>query len=76
MKFSTCFRLVLILSNAISCFYSTALADVITPNGLNVQKFAALHEFQNRHAQAKERINDFVRGHFYGYTQCFLSLYY
>jgi len=42
-------------------------ADVILPNGLNVQKFAALHEFQNRHALAKERINDFVRGHFYGH---------
>lgn len=41
--------------------------DVIVPNGLNVQKFAALHEFQNRHALAKERINDFVRGHFYGH---------
>lgn len=40
--------------------------DVILPNGLNVQKFAALHEFQNRHALAKERINDFIRGHFYG----------
>jgi len=41
-------------------------SDVIVPNGLNVQKFAALHEFQNKHALAKERINDFVRGHFYG----------
>jgi len=42
-------------------------ADVIVPNGLNVQKFAALHEFQNRHALAKEKINDFVRGHFHGH---------
>jgi len=41
--------------------------DVIVPNGLNVLKFAALHEFQNRHALAKERINDFIRGHFYGH---------
>lgn len=40
--------------------------DVITPNGLNVKKFAALHEFQNLHALSKEKINDFVRGHFYG----------
>ncbi|KAF2345981.1 Glycogen synthase [Trinorchestia longiramus] len=40
--------------------------DVITPNGLNVKKFAALHEFQNLHALAKEKINDFVRGHFHG----------
>ncbi|KAL8561691.1 hypothetical protein ACOMHN_054988 [Nucella lapillus] len=41
--------------------------DVITPNGLNVVKFSALHEFQNLHAINKERLNDFVRGHFYGH---------
>ncbi|KAK7075291.1 Glycogen [starch] synthase, liver [Halocaridina rubra] len=41
--------------------------DIITPNGLNVKKFAALHEFQNLHAMSKEKINDFIRGHFYGH---------
>ncbi|CAL1278683.1 unnamed protein product [Larinioides sclopetarius] len=41
--------------------------DVITPNGLNVKKFSAIHEFQNLHAVAKEKIHDFVRGHFYGH---------
>lgn len=41
--------------------------DVITPNGLNVIKFAALHEFQNRHAVAKEKLNQFIQGHFYGH---------
>lgn len=41
--------------------------DVITPNGLNVKKFSALHEFQNLHAIYKEKINEFVRGHFYGH---------
>jgi glycogen(starch) synthase len=40
--------------------------DLLTPNGLNVQTFAALHEFQNLHAQNKEKLNAFVRGHFYG----------
>ncbi len=39
--------------------------DMITPNGLNVKR--DLHEFQNLHAQAKEKINQFVRGHFYGH---------
>jgi len=39
--------------------------DVITPNGLNVVR--DLHEFQNLHAQNKEKINEFVRGHFYGH---------
>ncbi|KAI6200958.1 Glycogen [starch] synthase [Aphelenchoides besseyi] len=41
--------------------------EVLTPNGLNVVKFAALHEFQNLHAQSKEKIHDFIRGHFYGH---------
>lgn len=42
-------------------------ADIITPNGLNVKKFSALHEFQNLHAVSKEKIHEFVRGHFYGH---------
>jgi len=41
--------------------------DIITPNGLGVKKFSALHEFQNLHALSKEKINNFVRGHFYGH---------
>lgn len=41
--------------------------DVITPNGLAVKKFSALHEFQNLHAISKEKINNFIRGHFYGH---------
>ncbi|XP_078581928.1 glycogen [starch] synthase, muscle-like isoform X2 [Branchiostoma floridae x Branchiostoma japonicum] len=41
--------------------------DIVTPNGLNVQKFQAIHEFQNLHAIAKEKISEFVRGHFYGH---------
>jgi glycogen(starch) synthase len=40
-------------------------ADVILPNGLNIQRFAALHEFQNLHQRYKERINEFVMGHFF-----------
>ncbi|MBV8780730.1 MAG: glycosyltransferase [Phycisphaerae bacterium] len=39
--------------------------DAILPNGLNIQKFAALHEFQNLHARYKERIHEFVMGHFF-----------
>lgn len=41
--------------------------DFITPNGLNVKKFSAIHEFQNLHAMAKDKIHEFVRGHFYGH---------
>lgn len=40
--------------------------DGILPNGLNVVKFQAFHEFQNLHALKKEKINEFVRGHFHG----------
>eukprot|EP00842_Homolaphlyctis_polyrhiza_P001341 jgi/Hompol1/2207/HPOL_002860-RA len=41
--------------------------DGVLPNGLNVVKFSALHEFQNRHATNKEKIHEFIRGHFYGH---------
>jgi glycogen(starch) synthase len=39
--------------------------DAIVPNGLNIQRFAALHEFQNLHQVFKERIHEFVMGHFF-----------
>jgi len=39
--------------------------DVITPNGLNIQKFAALHEFQNLHKDFKYVIHQFVAAHFF-----------
>jgi glycogen(starch) synthase len=39
--------------------------DLILPNGLNIQRFAALHEFQNLHRQYKEEIHEFVMGHFF-----------
>ena len=40
--------------------------ECITPNGINVTRYSALHEFQNLHAQAKDKINEFVKGHFHG----------
>lgn len=40
-------------------------ADVIMPNGLNIHRFHASHEVQNQHNLYKERIHDFVRGHFF-----------
>lgn len=39
--------------------------DVLLPNGLNVERFAAPHEFQNLHQKNKERIHQFVMGHFF-----------
>ncbi|XP_067247147.1 glycogen [starch] synthase, liver [Chanodichthys erythropterus] len=41
--------------------------DVVTPNGLNIRKFSAMHEFQNLHSMNKSKIQEFVRGHFYGH---------
>ncbi len=40
-------------------------ADAIVPNGLNIQRFSALHEFQNMHQMYKERIHEFTMGHFF-----------
>lgn len=63
--------LLFLYTNAM-CFLSNKIlllplcADIVTPNGLNVKKFSAVHEFQNLHAQSKNRIQEFVRGHFYG----------
>ena len=39
--------------------------EALLPNGLNVERAAAPHEFQNLHQQCKEKIHDFVRGHFF-----------
>ncbi|KAI9891890.1 MAG: glycogen synthase isoform 1 [Vezdaea aestivalis] len=42
--------------------------DGVLPNGLNVSKLSAVHEFQTKHQESKERIHAFVRGHFYGHN--------
>ncbi len=39
--------------------------DLILPNGLNIERFEALHQVQNQHFQFKEKIHDFVMGHFF-----------
>ncbi len=39
--------------------------DAVVPNGLNIQRFAVLHEFQNLHRQYKRQIHRFVMGHFF-----------
>lgn len=39
--------------------------DALLPNGLNIQRFTAVHEFQNLHARYKQKIHDFVMGHFF-----------
>lgn len=39
--------------------------DHVTPNGLNIERFTALHEFQNLHARYKEKIHQMVMGHFF-----------
>ena len=39
--------------------------DVLLPNGLNIKRFTALHEFQNLHNQYKQRIHEFSMAHFF-----------
>ena len=39
--------------------------DMILPNGLNIQRFEVLHQIQNQHVQVKDKIHDFVMGHFF-----------
>ncbi len=40
-------------------------ADVLLPNGLNVERFAAPYQFQNLHRESKNLIHEFVMGHFF-----------
>jgi glycogen(starch) synthase len=39
--------------------------DFITPNGLNITRYAAYHEVHNRHELYKDKIHEFVIGHFF-----------
>src|SRR5690349_19097060 len=39
--------------------------EVVLPNGLNIERFEALHEFQNMHVMYKEEIHRFVMAHFF-----------
>jgi len=40
-------------------------AQVILPNGLNIERFAAVHEFQNLHNRYKAELHEFTMGHFF-----------
>lgn len=39
--------------------------DYILPNGFNIERFEVLHEFQNLHKSSKDKINEFIIGHFF-----------
>lgn len=39
--------------------------DVVTPNGINIERFDVLHEIQNQHKKYKDKINQFVMAHFF-----------
>ncbi|TKG95496.1 glycosyltransferase [Puteibacter caeruleilacunae] len=41
------------------------IPEAILPNGLNIQRFEALHEVQTLHQKYKTKIHDFVMGHFF-----------
>jgi glycogen synthase len=39
--------------------------DMYTPNGLNIERFAVIHEVQNLHHKFKTMVEQFVMGHFF-----------
>ncbi len=39
--------------------------DLLVPNGLNIERFVAMHEFQNLHREYKKKLHEFVMGHFF-----------
>jgi glycogen synthase len=39
--------------------------DVILPNGLNIERFEVSHHLHTMHLDNKEKINEFVMGHFF-----------
>ncbi len=39
--------------------------DAVTPNGLNIERFVAMHEFQNLHRLYKEKLHEFVMAQFF-----------
>jgi glycogen synthase len=39
--------------------------DLLLPNGLNIHRFTAIHEFQTLHQQYKERLHELAIGHFF-----------
>ena len=44
--------------------------DLLVPNGLNIRRFSAVHEFHNLHRQFKDKIHAFTIGHFFP-SYCF-----
>ena len=41
------------------------IPDAVLPNGLNIERFVAGHEFQNLHQLYKAKIHEFVMAHFF-----------
>jgi glycogen(starch) synthase len=39
--------------------------DVVTPNGINIDRYQVTHEFQNLHQKYKDKIHQFVMAHFF-----------
>ncbi len=39
--------------------------DITLPNGINISRYEAMHQFQNLHKEYKDKINHFTMGHFF-----------
>lgn len=64
-KDADCFSTVSEITGRECQFLLNKSPDRVLPNGLNIKRFVANHEVQVRHQQFKERINQFVLGHFF-----------
>ncbi|WP_421752310.1 glycosyltransferase [Croceimicrobium sp.] len=64
-QFSNCFSTVSDIT-AKECKYLLGKdPEVITPNGLNIKRYVAMHEVQVKHQEFKEVLHDFTIGHFF-----------
>jgi glycogen(starch) synthase len=51
---------------AVECQYLLGREpDIVTPNGINIERFHVLHEFQNLHQSYKDKIHQFIMAHFF-----------
>ncbi len=64
-KYSNCFSTVSEIT-AKECKYLLGKEpEVITPNGLNIKRYVAMHEVQVKHQEFKDVLHDFTIGHFF-----------
>lgn len=64
-EYSNCFTTVSEVTGQECKYLLGKEPDMITPNGLNITRYVAYHEVHNRHEVFKDKIHEFVIGHFF-----------